>query len=91
MDGERIRHRIAGVRKTPMTKLQPESQVVRETACFYRNRALVVKLRPRHIEIRQKGKHHTLMVPYDTLWDFAQKLHWKMQQAEKSASRRRNL
>ena len=68
--------------------------VTRESAVFYRGRALVVSIHPRHLEMREKGRRDILTVDFATVYEFALKLRWKREQAEKavhkkSASRRR--
>ena len=66
-----------------MTTLKADSSVVRETATLYRTRPLVVRLKARHLEIREKGRRDTLLVDYAVLYDFAQKMRWRREQAEK--------
>jgi hypothetical protein len=72
-----------------MTTLTPDRAVTRETAALYRRRALVVRLHPRHMEIREKGRRDVLCVAYDTVYEFALKLRWRQAQAEKKAARRK--
>jgi len=57
-----------------MTLLTDLKSVQRETAAQYRRRALVVRLKPRTIEIREKGRRDVLVVDYLTLYDFAMTL-----------------
>jgi len=71
-----------------MTVLHERNPVTRETCSYYRRRALVVRLRPRHLEIREKGRRDALLVDYAVLCDFAQKLRWKQRQREKRAAQK---
>lgn len=71
-----------------MTLLKNDARVMRETATLYRRRPLVIALRPRYLEIREKGRRDTLPVEYGALYDFAQKLRFRQQQAEKREQRR---
>lgn len=71
-----------------MTLLKDGSRVMRETATLYRRRPLVVSLRPRYLEIREKGRRDTLLVEYAALYDFAQKLRFRQREAEKREQRR---
>lgn len=66
-----------------MTIIKDHKLVTRETAAYYRGRPLIVRLRPRYIEVREKGRRDVLEVDYLVLYDFAQKLRWRKQQAEK--------
>lgn len=70
-----------------MTTLHHDHPVTRETASLYRTRPLVVSLKPRTIEIREKGRRDVLAVDYGALYEFALKLRWKRSQAEKRESR----
>ena len=57
-----------------MTLLKGSSSVTRETAILYRGRALVVTLKPRSIEVREKGRRDRVAVPYDVVYEIALKL-----------------
>ena len=59
--------------------------VTRETAAMYRRRPLVVTIKPRHLELREKGRRDTLAVDYATIYEVAMKLRWRREQAEKKA------
>lgn len=48
--------------------------VTRETAISYRGRALVVTLKPRAIEVHEKGRRDTVSVPYDVIYEVGFKL-----------------
>jgi hypothetical protein len=72
-----------------VTILTDTSKLTRETATFYRRRPLVVSLRGRYLEIREKGRRTALNVEYATLYEFAAKLKWRQEQAEKKQNRRR--
>lgn len=62
--------------------------VRRETAQVYRGRPLVVTVHAGYLEIREKGRRDALTVDYATVYEFAMKLRWKRQQAEKRSARR---
>jgi len=62
--------------------------VRRETATFYRGRALMLAIHGRHLELREKGRRDTLSVDYATIYDFCWKLRWRREQAEKQAARK---
>ena len=62
--------------------------VTRETAAMYRHRPLVVTIKPRHLELREKGRRDTLAVDYATIYEVAMKLRWRREQAEKTANLR---
>ncbi len=47
--------------------------VRRETAVYYRNRALVVELHPGHLSLREKGRRFSLDVDYRAILDLAYK------------------
>lgn len=66
-----------------VTVLHEANAVQRETCSYYRRRPLVVKLRPRYIEIREKGRRDTLQVDYGVLYEFAMKMRWRQRQVEK--------
>lgn len=70
-----------------MTTLHHDHPVTRETFSLYRGRPLVVRLKPRTLEIREKGRRDTLSVDYGVLYEFALKLRWKHTQAEKREAR----
>jgi hypothetical protein len=70
-----------------VTLLTDTHNVVRETATLYRRRPLVVRLKPRHLEVREKGRRDTLLVDYAVLYEFALKLRWRQEQAQKKARR----
>ena len=70
-----------------MTAIHHDHPVTRETASVYRSRPLVVRLRPRTIEIREKGRRDVLSVDYSVLYEFALKLRWRRSQAEKREGR----
>ena len=63
--------------------------VVRETASYERNRALVVTVHPRHLELREKGTRRSVAVDYSTLYDFARKLEWRKAMEEKRLARKK--
>jgi len=56
-----------------MTKLRPDSPVVRETDVFERSDALVITLEPRRLTIRLKGRREAHSVDYGTILDFIRK------------------
>jgi hypothetical protein len=71
-----------------MTVLHETNPVTRETCCYYRRRALVVKLKPLYLEIRQKGLRSVETIDYETVYETAAKLRWRREQAEKMSARR---
>jgi hypothetical protein len=72
-----------------MITIHHDHPVTRETFIQYRGRPLVVRLTPRTIEIREKGRRDTLGVDYAVLYEFALKLRWRRDQAEKRETDRR--
>jgi hypothetical protein len=56
-----------------MTKIRPDSPVVRETDVFERTEPLVVSLEPRYLSIRLKGHREAHSVDYGALLDFMRK------------------
>lgn len=65
-----------------------KSPVRRETSSLYRRRPLVIVAHPRHLEIREKKRRQSVSVSYDVLYEFALKMKWRNEQAEKRAKRR---
>ena len=61
--------------------------VRRKTAARYKQRALVVTLHPRHIDIREERRRDTVSVDYETLYEFAMKLRFRRQQAEQRSQK----
>jgi hypothetical protein len=57
-----------------MTELRSDAPLKRETALFYRGRALVVTLRPGFLEVRQKGKRKGYTVSYDAIFSLGAKI-----------------
>ena len=60
-----------------MTKIRPDSPVVRETDVFERTDALVVSLEPRRLTIRLKGRREALSVDYGAILDLARKMAYR--------------
>ena len=60
-----------------MTKIRPDSPVVRETDVFERTDALIVSLEPRRLTIRLKGHRERLDVDYGAILDLARKLDYR--------------
>ena len=60
-----------------MTKIRPDSPVVRETDVYERTEALIVSLKPRCLTIRLKGRRETLSVDYGAILDLARRLAYK--------------
>ena len=57
-----------------MTKINPESPVVRETAATHRGDPLIVELHPGYMVLRVKGKRSlTYMLDYETAFERAVK------------------
>lgn len=63
--------------------------ITRKTEKIYRSRPLIVTLKAFHLEMREYKRRDTLCVDYATLYEFALKLRWRQQQAEKGVTRRR--
>jgi len=57
-----------------ITKIDHEHPTVRETDEVYRSRFLVLELHPLFLSIRRKGCTDHLNVPYNALYDLAQKI-----------------
>ena len=62
--------------------------VRRETALYYRGRALMVELAPRHLVIREKGRRDSVSVDYAAIYEFALKIRFRREQAEKVSKRK---
>lgn len=60
----------------------------RETAVYYRNRALVVELHPHHLTLREKGRRFSLDVDYRAILDLAYKQLARAAAADKAAARK---
>ena len=50
-----------------MTKLTPDTIVVRETAASERGRPIVIELHPTHLALRLKGLRDAHFIAYDAL------------------------
>ena len=61
--------------------------VRRVTATTYRSRNLCVALHPAYLEIWEKGRRQRLTVEYRSLLEFACKIKWRQEQAEKKAAK----
>jgi hypothetical protein len=66
-----------------MTRIRTEKTVKRETASLYRGRPLIVRLHPRFVEIRPKGKRTSVSVGYEAIYEFGWKVLARQQAAEK--------
>ena len=62
--------------------------VRRETDTFYRGRALMLSIHPRFLTLHEKGRRDKLVLDYATMYEFAMKLRWRQEQAEKQAARK---
>jgi hypothetical protein len=60
-----------------MTKLRPDSPLVRETDVYERGDALIVSLEPRNLAIRLKGHRELWYVGYGEILDLARKLTYR--------------
>jgi hypothetical protein len=67
-----------------MTKISASRLVVRETDCLDRGRALVVQLKPRHVEIRLKGTRRVYSMSYEGILWLAVKRQVEDQRKEKA-------
>jgi hypothetical protein len=68
-----------------MTKIRPDSPVVRETEVFERTVALVVSLHPRYLKIRLKGDREALHVDYKELLELARRIAYKKRGLQRGA------
>lgn len=59
----------------------------RETASYYRGRALMVQLRGRYLEIREKGRRDVVSVEYGAIYELGLKIRWRRERAEKQKDR----
>jgi hypothetical protein len=66
-----------------MTTIHHDHPVTRETFSEYRGRPLVVRLTPRTLEIREKGRRDVLAIDYGVIYEFALKLRWRRLESEK--------
>jgi len=73
-----------------MTALQPQSPVKRETSAVVRGRAIVVILHPGWMEVKEKGRKHTVSVSYRAVMDLGYKLLAREQAAERKAKKCKN-
>jgi hypothetical protein len=64
------------------------SPVQRETAIIYRRRPLVIVAHPRYLEIREKKRRDSVMIPYDQVYEMALRKRFNTQQAEKKAAKK---
>lgn len=67
--------------------MTPATRTTRETAVVYRRRPLVATLTPRTLELREKGRRDVLAVDYAVLYEFALKMRFRREQAEKREKR----
>jgi hypothetical protein len=56
--------------------------VQRETATIYRRRPLVIVAHPRYLEIREKKRRDSVMIPYDQIYELALRKRFNAEQAE---------
>lgn len=70
-----------------MTTITPDRLVTRESACFDRNRPIIVTLHPRHIEVRPKGTRQHYVMSYDGILWLAVKRKADEELAEKKRKR----
>jgi hypothetical protein len=62
-----------------MTKIRPDSPVVRQTDAYERTDALIVELHPRYLKIRLKGQREALIVDYGAILELARRASYKKQ------------
>jgi hypothetical protein len=62
-----------------MTKIRPDSPVVRQTDHYERTDALIVSLYPRYVSLRLKGQHESLNVDYKDILELARRTAYKKQ------------
>ena len=61
--------------------------VRRVTATSYRGRNLCISARPLFLEIWEKGRRERLTVEYRSLFEFACKIKFRQEQAEKKSAK----
>ena len=71
-----------------MTALTPQSLVRRETASYYRSRALVVILHPGYMEVREKGKRTSYTIDYLAVYHAAAKAKALADRLEREAAKK---
>lgn len=72
-----------------MTTIDPAHPVRRETAEVSRRRPLIVELHPRYAVLREKGRRHSVDVPYSAMLALGYKLLAKQKREEKLATRQK--
>lgn len=73
-----------------MTELKPGRPLTRETAIYYRGRALVVRLHPGYIEVRQRGRRTGYALEYGAVYEAAGKLAARKAAEEKRSKKAKN-
>jgi hypothetical protein len=72
-----------------MTTIKPTAKLTRETAAYYRGRALVIELYPGYCSIRMKGTRQVVSVDYRTVLETGYKVLARQAAAEKAARKKR--
>ncbi len=73
-----------------MTVIRNDKPLIRKTDAYYRKRELIVNLKPRHMEIREKFRRDIVTIDYATIYEAALKLRWRREQAEKRAAKKKS-
>jgi hypothetical protein len=58
--------------------------VTYQTEALYKGRPIVVELHPRHMTVRQKGKHDSISIGYQAIYETAWKIQWLLLRGAKS-------
>ncbi|MFH1111012.1 MAG: hypothetical protein V1790_17705 [Planctomycetota bacterium] len=71
-----------------MSKLRPESPLVRETAATYRGRSIMVELSPHCLTLRLKRHKHSVTVTWETVLALGYKILARSEMAERKTKRK---
>ena len=69
-----------------MTKIRPDSPVVRETDFLERDAAIVITLEPRNLTIRLKGQREALSLDYGAILNLARQIKYMRQLQQRRRS-----
>ncbi len=72
-----------------MTRIHPNTPVVRETGAFIRRRPLVIELRELMLSIRLKGSRWAYDVDYESIFQLGAKKAAEKERADRSTRSRR--
>lgn len=72
-----------------MTRIsQTKRSVRRATDVTYKRRTLCIELAPRYLRMWEQRRRDALEVSYDAIYEFALKMRWRKEQAEKRGQRK---